>query len=49
MNQLARSLACEWAKDNIRSNSIAPWLIRTPLAEMVRFFSLSVIVFEDGN
>ncbi|XP_062172340.1 tropinone reductase homolog At2g29150-like [Alnus glutinosa] len=34
MNQLARSLACEWAKDNIRSNSIAPWMIRTPLAEM---------------
>ncbi|XP_062173067.1 tropinone reductase homolog At2g29150-like [Alnus glutinosa] len=34
INQLARSLACEWAKDNIRSNSIAPWVIRTPLAEM---------------
>ncbi|KAL9238742.1 hypothetical protein vseg_013125 [Gypsophila vaccaria] len=35
MNQLARSLACEWAKDNIRINSIAPWFIRTPLAQMV--------------
>ncbi|XP_059455689.1 tropinone reductase homolog At2g29150-like [Corylus avellana] len=33
MNQLARSLACEWAKDNIRSNSVAPWFIRTPLTE----------------
>ncbi|KAE8039127.1 hypothetical protein FH972_011569 [Carpinus fangiana] len=33
MNQLARSLACEWAKDNIRSNSVAPWFIRTPMAE----------------
>ncbi|KAB1225868.1 hypothetical protein CJ030_MR1G027861 [Morella rubra] len=33
MDQLARSLACEWAKDNIRSNSVAPWLITTPLSE----------------
>ncbi|KAB1214153.1 hypothetical protein CJ030_MR5G027232 [Morella rubra] len=33
MNQLAKSLACEWAKDNIRSNSVAPWFIRTPLVE----------------
>ncbi|KAJ7947596.1 putative Tropinone reductase [Quillaja saponaria] len=33
MNQLARNLACEWAKDNIRSNSIAPWFIKTPLGE----------------
>ncbi|KAB1225863.1 hypothetical protein CJ030_MR1G027866 [Morella rubra] len=33
MNQLARSLACEWAKDNIRSNSVAPGLITTPLSE----------------
>ncbi|KAJ7947593.1 Tropinone reductase-like [Quillaja saponaria] len=33
MNQLARNLACEWAKDNIRTNSIAPWIIKTPLAD----------------
>ncbi|KAL2898896.1 hypothetical protein RDABS01_023978 [Bienertia sinuspersici] len=33
MNQLAKNLACEWAKDNIRVNSVAPWLIRTPLTE----------------
>ncbi|KAJ0021169.1 hypothetical protein Pint_32652 [Pistacia integerrima] len=33
MNQLAQNLACEWAKDNIRVNSVAPWFIRTPLAE----------------
>ncbi|CAM8987248.1 unnamed protein product [Rhodiola kirilowii] len=31
MNHLAKDLACEWAKDNIRSNSIAPWFIRTPI------------------
>lgn len=33
MNQLAKSLACEWAKDNIRVNSVAPWFIRTPMVE----------------
>ncbi|KAL3512396.1 hypothetical protein ACH5RR_025113 [Cinchona calisaya] len=33
MNQLARNLACEWAKDNIRVNSVAPWFVRTPLVE----------------
>jgi Tropinone reductase 1 len=40
MNQLARSLACEWAKDNIRSNSVVPWFIRTPLAEIVKILFL---------
>ncbi|KAL4610667.1 hypothetical protein ACB092_08G066700, partial [Castanea dentata] len=33
VNQLAKKLACEWAKDNIRSNSVAPWFIRIPLAD----------------
>ncbi|PON68843.1 Short-chain dehydrogenase/reductase [Trema orientale] len=33
MNQLTKNLACEWAKDHIRSNSIVPWVTRTPLAE----------------
>ena len=33
MNQLAKNLACEWAKDNIRVNSVAPWYIKTPLVE----------------
>ncbi|XP_059666306.1 tropinone reductase homolog At5g06060-like [Cornus florida] len=31
INQLAKNLACEWAKDNIRCNSVAPWYIRTSL------------------
>ncbi|KAL2898891.1 hypothetical protein RDABS01_023973, partial [Bienertia sinuspersici] len=35
INQLAKNLACKWAKDNIRVNSVAPWFIRTPLADMV--------------
>ncbi|XP_062085040.1 tropinone reductase homolog At5g06060-like [Humulus lupulus] len=33
INQLAKNLACEWAKDSIRINSVAPWFIRTPLVE----------------
>ncbi|KAL9388780.1 hypothetical protein Peur_017385 [Populus x canadensis] len=33
MNQLARTLACEWTKDNIRTNCVAPWYIRTSLVE----------------
>ncbi|WVZ54148.1 hypothetical protein U9M48_004998 [Paspalum notatum var. saurae] len=35
MNQLAKNLACEWAKDGIRVNSVAPWYIKTPLVEGV--------------
>lgn len=33
MNQLTKNLACEWAKDNIRTNCVAPWYIRTSLVE----------------
>ncbi|KAE8713331.1 Tropinone reductase-like protein [Hibiscus syriacus] len=33
VNQLTKSLACEWAKDNIRTNSVAPGFINTPLTE----------------
>ncbi|XP_058762645.1 tropinone reductase homolog At2g29260, chloroplastic-like isoform X4 [Vicia villosa] len=35
INQLTRSLACEWAKDNIRSNAVAPWYIRTSMVKQV--------------
>ncbi|KAG6482045.1 hypothetical protein ZIOFF_058672 [Zingiber officinale] len=35
MNQLTRNLACEWARDNIRTNSVAPGYIKTPLTELL--------------
>ncbi|XP_065878434.1 tropinone reductase homolog At2g29170-like [Euphorbia lathyris] len=34
MNQFTKNLACEWAKHNIRANSVAPWFIRTPLTQL---------------
>ncbi|CAI0393047.1 unnamed protein product [Linum tenue] len=36
MNQLTKNLACEWAKDNIRVNSVAPWFTTTPLVESLQ-------------
>ncbi|KAL8261749.1 hypothetical protein R6Q59_025798 [Mikania micrantha] len=35
INLLTKNLACEWAKDNIRSNAVAPWYIRTSMVEQV--------------
>ncbi|XP_077238930.1 tropinone reductase homolog At5g06060-like [Tasmannia lanceolata] len=33
INQITKNLACEWAKDNIRTNCVAPWYIKTSLVE----------------
>lgn len=33
MNQFMKNLACEWAKDNIRANAVAPFVIRTSLID----------------
>nr|GMC90054.1 tropinone reductase homolog [Ipomoea batatas] len=35
INQLTKNLSCEWAKDNIRVNAVAPWVIETPLVHLV--------------
>jgi Tropinone reductase 1 len=35
LEQLTRNLAVEWADDNIRVNTVAPWYINTPLAQPV--------------
>ena len=35
MNQLTRNLACEWARDGIRVNTVAPWYTATDLANQV--------------
>ncbi|XP_047162498.1 tropinone reductase-like [Vigna umbellata] len=35
INQVTKNLACEWAKDNIRTNCVAPGPIKTPLGDKV--------------
>ena len=35
LNLLTRTLAVEWAADQIRVNLVAPWYIHTPLTETV--------------
>lgn len=34
MNNFTRMLACEWAKDNIRTNAIAPGIIKTSILDV---------------
>ena len=31
--QFSKVLACEWTKDNIRVNAVAPWMTMTPMLE----------------
>lgn len=33
LNQMTRSLACEWASKHIRVNAVAPWMTMTPMLE----------------
>eukprot|EP00595_Chromulina_sp_UTEXLB2642_P001643 CAMPEP_0196766034 /NCGR_PEP_ID=MMETSP1095-20130614/17365_1 /TAXON_ID=96789 ORGANISM="Chromulina nebulosa, Strain UTEXLB2642" /NCGR_SAMPLE_ID=MMETSP1095 /ASSEMBLY_ACC=CAM_ASM_000446 /LENGTH=65 /DNA_ID=CAMNT_0042125919 /DNA_START=137 /DNA_END=331 /DNA_ORIENTATION=- len=35
MNQMTMNLACEFAIENIRVNTVSPWYIDTPLAQQV--------------
>ncbi|KAK3038723.1 LOW QUALITY PROTEIN: hypothetical protein RJ639_028330, partial [Escallonia herrerae] len=32
INQLTKNLACEWAKDNIRINTVSPWVVNTTMS-----------------
>nr|GMD39148.1 tropinone reductase homolog [Ipomoea batatas] len=41
INQVTKNLACEWAKDNIRVNSVAPWITRTKLIDDTEIYSES--------
>ncbi|KNA09108.1 hypothetical protein SOVF_156640 [Spinacia oleracea] len=45
MNQLAKNLACEWAKDNIR-NSVAPGVIWTAITEGLKNYKEYKEAFE---
>ncbi|WOH11077.1 hypothetical protein DCAR_0830556 [Daucus carota subsp. sativus] len=36
INQLTKNLACEWAKDNIRVNCVAPWVTKTPMLQKLQ-------------
>ncbi|KAK1257141.1 hypothetical protein QJS04_geneDACA024895 [Acorus gramineus] len=40
LNQIAKNLAFEWAKDNIRVNCVAPGFVNTALAKQVKFSTL---------
>ncbi|KAK6244926.1 hypothetical protein QUC31_011335 [Theobroma cacao] len=31
INQITKNLACEWAKDNIRTNTVSPWGVKTTI------------------
>ena len=41
MNQFTRSLATEWARDNIRVNSVAPGIVST---DMIKDVSVEIVL-----
>ncbi|XP_031256973.1 tropinone reductase 1-like isoform X4 [Pistacia vera] len=43
MNQVAKNFACEWAKDNIRVNSVAPAVIKTSLIDAEDYRAKEVV------
>ena len=46
LNQLAKNLACEWARDGIRTNSVAPNFVNnTTMAKPVTKDTLQILCF----
>ncbi|KAI5682501.1 hypothetical protein M9H77_03729 [Catharanthus roseus] len=43
INQLTKNLACEWAKDNIRVNNVAPWGVKTTISKPEDIADKSII------
>lgn len=44
--QISKNLACEWAKDGIRTNAVAPWAVNTGVkVENVSYNSLPTYNF----
>ncbi|XVE96923.1 hypothetical protein REPUB_Repub02eG0265800 [Reevesia pubescens] len=35
INQMTKNLACEWAKDNIRVNTVSPWGVKTSITDTI--------------
>ncbi|GLT89536.1 hypothetical protein SLE2022_075140 [Rubroshorea leprosula] len=36
IDQVSKNLACEWAKDNIRVNTVSPWAVNTTIGRAVQ-------------
>jgi Tropinone reductase 1 len=51
INQLTKNLACEWASDNIRVNTVAPWGVKTTISRNLKDVeeSLSMALQELGS
>ena len=49
LNQMTRTLACEWASKHIRVNSVAPWMTFTPMLLNASSTSTSTAANDDNE
>ncbi|KAL8148044.1 hypothetical protein AgCh_005400 [Apium graveolens] len=49
INQLTKNLACEWANDNIRTNTVAPWGVKTTINPGIVDESVSKVMIQLMN